>query len=517
MLLTDAKTMQELDRKTIEDLGIPGIVLMENAGRGCTEILLKEFSPGLEQGCLVVAGPGNNGGDGFVIARHLSQKGLSVRVICLCSLERFRGDALANLNICQGLDISILECADETSLQANQLLFDKSGVIVDAIFGTGLSRNVEGHFARAVDMINDSSAGVLAVDIASGLSSDTGKVLGCAVKADCTATMAMAKIGHVNWPGRLYTGRLHVVDIGIPASFVSGAQIHAEYFQEEEFSACFKVRPPDGHKGTFGHVLILGGSRGKTGAVCLAARAALRSGAGLVTVAAPRSSQFIIAGKLTEAMTEGLPETPVGEPSYHASEILEELYERKRAVCIGPGLGLSREAEIFCQEVIARCPLPLVIDADALTAVAGAQEVMRKGTAPRVLTPHPGEMARLLDVSVGEVQEDRIGAARKLAQDNGVFVVLKGYSTVICSPSGKVAINSTGNAGMGSGGMGDCLTGIIGALLAQDYSAWDAARAGVYAHGKAADLLAKTTGPFGYFAGEVADWLPRIWGMAGRS
>ena len=328
--------------------------------------------------------------------------------------------------------------------------------------------------------------------------------------------MAMAKIGHVNWPGSLYTGSLHVVDIGIPPSLVSETECDKEYFQEEEFIACMKPRPADGHKGTFGHLLIMGGSRGKTGAACLAALAALRTGAGLVTVASPRSSQFIIAGKLTEAMTEPLAETPVGEPSFHAAEGLMDLYERKKAACIGPGLGLSREAGIFCQEVIARCPLPLVIDADGLSAIVSALDVVRTAKAPRILTPHPGEMARLLGVTVKDVQADRIGAARKLAEETGATVVLKGASTVTCEPSRGISINSTGNSGMGSGGMGDCLTGIIGALLAQGYSPWDASRIAVFAHGKAGDLLAKVNGPFGYIASEVADWLPRVWAMAGN-
>ncbi len=514
MLLLDAKTMQELDRQAIEDVGIPGIVLMENAGKGCLKVLSSKFPTELERGCLVVAGPGNNGGDGFVIARWLAQKGFSVKVLCLCQLEKFKSDALTNLNICRNMGIEIHECPDEPALDERAFLFDTCPVIVDAIFGTGLSREVAGHFAKAISLMNSSNSKVLSVDIASGLSSDTGSVLGCAVKADCTVTMAAAKIGHVNWPGRLYTGELHVVDIGIPSFVISKASGKAEFFQDDEFTACFKQRPADGHKGTFGHLLIIGGSRGKTGAVCLAAQAALRSGAGLVTVAAPRSSQFVIAGKLTEAMTEGLMETPVGEPSFHAVEGLSELYERKRAVCIGPGLGLSREATIFCQEVITRCPLPLVVDADGLSALSGALEVVKRSTAPRVLTPHPGEMSRLLDCTVKEVQQDRIGAARKLADETGSTVVLKGYSTIVFDPSGKFSINSSGNQGMGAGGMGDCLTGIIGALLAQGYSSWDAARIATFAHGKAADFLAKTEGPFGYIASEVAEWLPRVWAMA---
>ncbi len=514
MLLVDAKTMQELDRQTIEGLGIPGIVLMENAGRGCCDILTSQFSDDLLGGCLVVAGPGNNGGDGFVIARYLKEKGVLVRVICLSKMEKFKADALTNLNICRNMGIEIYECPDEVSVLERQSLFETCPVIVDAIFGTGLSRQVTGHFAKAISMINNSAARILAVDISSGLSSDDGTVLGVAVRADCTVTMAAAKIGHVNWPGRLYTGRLCVVDIGIPAASIAKAAHYAEFFQEDEFKACFQPRPVDGHKGTFGHLLIIGGSRGKTGAACLAAQGALRSGAGLVTVAAPRSSQFIIAGKLTEAMTEGLMETPIGEPSFHAVDGLVDLYERKRAVCIGPGLGLSREATIFCQEVMSRCPLPLVVDADGLNALVGALEVVKKCSHPRILTPHPGEMARLLDCTVKEVQADRIGAAKRLATETGATVVLKGYSTVIFDPSGKVSINASGNSGMGAGGMGDCLTGIIGALLAQGYSPWDAARIGVFVHGKAADLIAKVQGPFGYLAGEVADWLPRIWAMA---
>ncbi len=513
MLLVDAATMQELDRKTIQDLGVPGIVLMENAGRGCTRILIREFAAEIEQGCLVVAGPGNNGGDGFVIARCLKQEGTAVEVLCLSSLEKFKGDARTNLDICINMGITVHECADEEHLAANTPLFGKAGVIVDAIFGTGLSRKIGAHFAKAVSLINSSTAKVLSVDIASGLSSDTGMVLGCAVKADCTVTMAMAKIGHVNWPGRLYTGRLHVVDIGIPRAFISKTVCTAEYFQEQECRQTMMPRPVDGHKGTFGHLLVIGGSRGKTGAACLAARAALRSGAGLVTVAAPRSSQFVISEKLTEAMTEALPETPIGEPSFRASEHVQGLYNRKKAVCIGPGLGLSEEATIFSQEIIAHCPLPLVVDADGLTSLVGVLELAKESKAPRVLTPHPGEMARMLNCSVKEVQENRIGAARKLAGETNSIVVLKGYSTIVCQPSGMISINSTGDSGMGSGGMGDCLTGVIGALLAQGYPAWDAARIGVFVHAKAADLLAEIQGPFGYLASEVADWLPRVWGM----
>ena len=511
MLVLDAKTMQAMDKKTIEEIGIPGLILMENAGIGCTDILLKELGEKAEKGILVVAGPGNNGGDGFVIARHLFQKGISVKVILLVNEGKYKGDALTNLKAIKGLGIEILDCSSTERLLGGRGLFEHAGIIVDAIFGTGLKRPVSGHFETAINLMNESGAGKFSVDIPSGLSSDSGKVLGTAFNAHVTCTMAFPKIGHVNWPGRLYTGRLFVIDIGIPRSLTSEFEIKEEFFEKNDFLRLLKPRPSDGHKGTFGHLLIIGGSRGKIGASCLCAIGALRSGAGLVTVASPRSSQFIISQKLTEAMTEGFSETPSGEPSTEAFEDINMLLEKKRAACIGPGLGLSEGAKRLCQKVAVFCPTPLVMDADSLTAIAECLEVLKEAKAPRILTPHPGEMARLCGISTTEVQEDRIGVSRMLSMETGAIVCLKGFSTVVASPDGRISINSTGNSGMGTGGMGDTLTGIIGALLCQGYDPFDAARLGVYAHGAAGDLCAKVKGPYGYLASEAAEFLPRIW------
>ncbi len=513
MLLVDAKTMQAMDAKTIEEIGIPGLVLMENAGLGCVRIILEELSQALERGCMVVAGPGNNGGDGFVIARHLFQKGKSVRILSLAALERFKGDALTNLKACQGLGIDVVEVLDQEALEKNRGLFTDAGFIVDAMFGTGLKRPLEERFKGAAELINESDAQVFSVDIASGLSADTGQVLGAAVRADVTGTMAVAKVGQVNWPGVLYTGRLHVIDIGIPDFVKAQAERVYECFDRELFRQLFQPRPVDGHKGTFGHVIIFGGSRGKTGAACLAAHGALRAGAGLVTVASVRSSQFVISQKLTEAMTEGLPESPDGQISLDAYDRAMELLQGKKAACIGPGLGVTKDATVFSQKMAVHCHLPLVMDADALTALAKCTEILKEAKAPRILTPHPGEMARLTGKEVRDVQQDRIGVSRALAQDTGAVVVLKGMSTVVASPDGKVSINMSGNSGMGTGGMGDTLTGIIGALLGQGYTPWDAARLGVYVHGSSADLVSKMKGPFGYTAREAADQLPRLWAM----
>ena len=511
MLLVDAQTMQAMDAHTINEIGIPGLILMENAGLGCARIILDEFATLLEKGCLVVVGPGNNGGDGFVIARHLFQKGKKVRILSLAPLDKFKGDALVNLKACQGLGINIKEVLEEEHLEKYQALFNEVGVVVDALFGTGLSRALEGRFKRAVEFINDSGAKVFSVDIASGLSADTGKILGEAVKAHVTGTMAIAKVGHVNWPGILHTGKLHIIDIGIPQFVLDNAPGDYEYFDEDLMKITFKPRPIDGHKGTFGHLVIFGGSRGKTGAACLAAHGALRAGAGLVTVASVRSSQFVISQKLTEAMTEGLPESPDGQISSDAIEPALELLEGKRAACIGPGLGVTKDAVVFSQKMAVYAKVPLVMDADALTAISKCTEILKESKGPRVLTPHPGEMARLLGKEVREIQQDRIGVAKGLAEDTGAVVVLKGLSTVVASPDSLISINSSGNSGMGTGGMGDTLTGIIGALLAQGYSPWDAARLGVFVHGRAADITSKIKGPFGYTAREAADQIPRLW------
>ncbi len=511
MIILSAEQMQRFDRITIEEIGVPGIVLMENAGIGCVNIILNEFIQEIKKGILIIAGPGNNGGDGFVIARHLFLKNYDVKVVILSKKEKFKGDALLNLRAILGLGLDVTEITSENELQRITDLFNWPGLIVDSIFGTGLKRELTGHFRGVVEQINSADAKVFSVDIPSGLSSDTGKVLGICVKADVTGTMAFAKIGHVNYPGRLYTGKLHIIDIGIPKSICNKENIKGEFFELDDCKSLFHLRPVDGHKGTFGHVLIVGGSRGKTGAVCLSAIGALRAGAGLVTVASPRSSQFIIAQKLTEAMTEGLSESSDGQPIKEAFDELMKLVERKKAACIGPGLGLSDEAFTFSQKVAVYCPVPLVIDADALTALTGCVEILKDAKSERILTPHPGEMARLLRCTAKDVQENRLEVAITLSRDTGAVVVLKGYSTIIASPTGRFSINSSGNSGMGTGGMGDTLTGIIGALLAQGYNAFDAARIGVFAHGLSADYALQIKGPFGYTATEAANLLPKVW------
>lgn len=512
MLVVTAEQMQAIDRQTIEHFLIPGLILMENAGRGVSDLVMQRYSRQLDTGgALVLIGPGNNGGDGFVIARHLFQAGYRVRMLLLASEKKFQEEALTNFHAAKRLKIPCIQCLESDAIQSVSDFFKTSGVIIDSIFGTGLTREVKGRFAQAIEMANASPSPVVAVDTPSGLCTDTGRPLGTAIRADITATMALTKLGHVLEDGPAFTGELMVVEIGIPSGAVSKAAIQCELFDKDSFQALLGPRPNAGHKGTFGHTLVLAGSRGKTGAAALTARGAMRSGAGLVTLGCPDEVQPVLAGKLTEAMTEGLPATPDGTISSAALPEIEKLADRKQAVAIGPGIGLHTDTQAAVLDIIRKAGVPLVADADALTAIGTDHALVSAAQSPRILTPHPGEMARLLGCSTSRVQEDRIAAARSLAETTKAVVVLKGARTIIADPAGITAINSSGNPGMASGGMGDILTGIIGGLLAQGYSAWDAARIGVYCHGRAADQMARIRGDWGYLASEVADWLPRLW------
>ncbi len=511
MLLVTAEQMRALDQKTIEGLGIPGLILMENAGRGVAQAILKHMPDEASRGIIVLAGPGNNGGDGFVAARHLYQKGIRIRIFLLAPGERFHGDARTNLEIIKSLGLPIDEILNEDQAKACEKSLRNCGLIVDAIFGTGLKRDVEGRFAAIIDIAKHSERPIVAVDIPSGLCADTGKPLGTCIRADLTVTMALPKTGHVTISGARHTGNLEVVDIGIPSFIVEQADIQAELMDEDIAGNILRPRPEWGHKGTFGHLLILSGSRGRTGAGALVAHGALRAGAGLVTLACPQSCQEIMATKLTEAMTEGLDETDAGTVSINARERIERLVQGKNAMALGPGTGLDPETMQLMRHLIKSVPLPMVVDADGLTAIGRDHSLVNSSKGQRILTPHPGEMSRLTGRSVQDIQSDRVEAARSLAKAARAWIVLKGAGTVIAAPDGRVSICTAGNPGMGAGGMGDVLTGIMAGMLAQGYEPWDAARAAVYAHARAADQVSRLNGPWGFTATEVADRLPGIW------
>lgn len=505
MKLVTARQMREIDRWAIEEIGIPGVVLMENAGRAAAEQATRRYGHLRPGPVLVLAGKGNNGGDGFVIARHLSNGGWRVRTVVLADAEGIAGDARVNLEILRRSGSEVAFALDEERLRRELDTGGPFRLIFDALFGTGLASEVRGHYAAAIDWINGAGLPVCAVDIPSGVDATSGRLLGRGVRADLTVTFAAAKIGQILYPGAGCVGELAVVDIGIPSSHPEPPEYL--FVEARDAAGLLPPRPATGHKGTFGHLLVVAGSRGKTGAAAMAAEGGLRIGAGLVTVACPQAVHDILAVKLTEAMTLPLPGgDALGDDSI---EELRSFWEGKSAVALGPGLGQEQGTVAFVRRLLRECPLPLVLDADGLNAVADAPEALleRKGV-PAVLTPHPGEMARLLGSTVGAVEEDRIGAARDFAVRYGVALVLKGARTVIAFADGRVRINGSGNPGMACGGMGDALTGVIGGLLAQGLSAEDAAVLGVHLHGLAADRLVPTMGTAGMVATDLLREIP---------
>lgn len=505
MRVVTAHTMQEVDRQAITEYGIPGLQLMENAGRCCAEEIIAEF--GLKGRAVVLAGKGNNGGDGYVIARLLGRKGWNVTVIVLADCDQITGDAATNLEMLSGSIISY--CTHEGRLSAlhREEIF-QADVIVDALLGTGLSSDVSGIYLEAIGLMNASGRPIVSVDIPSGIHGTTGRVLGGAVRADLTVTFAFAKLGHVLYPGAEHSGRLVVADIGIPPQLMETVSGY-DFLNEEAMRPMVHRRDRQAHKGYFGHCLIIAGSPGKTGAAALAANSAVRAGSGLVTLAAAESIHPVLEMKTTEVMTAPLPDSGSGHLTNSAFPAIETLLAGKDAVAIGPGLDRRPGTYALVQNLVESVALPMVIDADGLNALAEDMTVLkRKKSKQIILTPHPGEMSRLLGTSIPDVEVIRISTAQEFARNYSVFLVLKGARTIIASPDGTVAINGSGNPGMATGGMGDVLTGIIVSLLGQGYVAWDACCLGVFLHGFAADMVAGEKGEIGINASDVLEKLP---------
>jgi hydroxyethylthiazole kinase-like uncharacterized protein yjeF len=502
VIVVSAAEMRALDRWTIEHR-TPGAVLMERAGEGAARVLRAAW-PRPGGPVVVCCGKGNNGGDGFVLARHLRRARLGVEVWLAGRREDVRGDAAEMLERWRGSVTTIESPEQLTSLRER---FRHAGVIVDALLGTGLNAPVDGTLAAVVDAINAARRPVLAVDIPSGLSADTGRPLGVATQATVTATFAFPKVGQVIHPGLELCGRLEVIDIGIPPEALAAAPPTTLLLEAEEVGRLLPRRARDAHKGSCGHVLVVAGSRGKLGAALLAATAAARAGAGLTTLATAASLLPTLEGRVPELMSEPLPDGAGGTAALGDGTALDHLVGARDAVVCGPGLGQTPEARDLVTHLVLTAARPLVLDADGLNAVAGT-DLLRRRPAATIVTPHPGEMARLVGASVGAVQADRVAAARRFAAEQGVVTVLKGARTVIAEPEGRVAIAPTGNPGMASGGMGDVLSGILGGLLAQGLAPAAAAHLGVFAHGAAADAVAARRGEVGLLAGDVTSELP---------
>ncbi|MGH7961228.1 MAG: NAD(P)H-hydrate dehydratase [Candidatus Binatia bacterium] len=507
MYLVTAAEMRELDRLTIEQYGTPGHVLMERAGAGVTAALLNVFPHVRKAPVLIFAGKGNNGGDGLVVARLLKKKGIACEVFLAGRKDRVKDDALRNLTAFLRLRGRVTEVTEAAHLDLVQRKIAGCGLIVDALLGTGLNAPVQGFMAALIDLITASGVPVVAVDIPSGLDADRGQPLGTAVQAELTVTFAYPKLGHIVYPGATYVGRLVVVDIGIAPEAVAAVRPQTVLLTPETAGALVRVRQPEAHKGDFGHLLVLAGARGKSGAALLCGAAALRMGTGLVTLAGPGSLNSVFSSALLEAMTIPLPEQSDGSLSLDEA-VLTEALRGKSALAFGPGVGVSTNTIALTRWLLARSAQPMVIDADGLNCLATEPDVLRRAQAPVVLTPHPGEMARLLKSSTAEVQARRLEGARTFATQYGCYLVLKGARTVIAAPDGRVWINPTGNSGMASGGMGDVLTGILGGLLAQGYPLDEACVLGVFLHGYAGDLAAQEKGEIGILARDVIERLP---------
>lgn len=510
MQLYTAAQMIAADRFAIDTLGIPGVVLMENAGRACARVLEERFSHCFPGPVVVVAGKGNNGGDGYVVARILADHGWQVTTLVLAEPQRISGDAAIMLEILRNCAGKVVFVNDEELLRQSFAELQPQ-LIVDALFGTGLESDIRGLPAAAITLMNAAAAVLVAVDLPSGVDASTGRICGCAVHADLTVSFDHPKIGHVSAPGALYAGELEVVDIGIPGTTrPTDLSPQARMIDAAEARALLPDRPSFAHKGSFGHLLVVAGSPGKTGAAALAGDAAVRSGCGLVTVAVPATLHPILEVKLTEAMTVALAERD-GQLALAAGDQIARLITSCQALALGPGLGQSDELRHLLRQIMATVHLPMVIDADGLNLLAGQLEcLLARPGKPLILTPHPGEMARLAEVSVTTIEADRFSVARDFARRYQVVLLLKGVRTVIAAPDGRVHVNTSGNSGLSSGGSGDVLTGLIGGLLAQGCDAFAAASLAAWWHGRAAEQIAAKRGVAGMTASDLIHQLPSV-------
>lgn len=505
MRILNADQMREADRRTIHDIGLASLVLMENAGRQVVAAIESLYPDLGERQVALVCGKGNNGGDGFVVARTLHQRGVDVSVFVIGKVTEIKGDARINLEILGRIGQTVVEVADETAWELHGTEITSHDLIVDAMFGIGLSAPLTGFYETVVADLNEAGVPIVSIDMPSGLSADTCDLIGDAIDATVTVTLGAPKLPLVLPPAESRSGEVVVADIGIPADVFDQLEgPHIELLTREQMRALIPARAVDAHKGDFGRVVVVAGSVGKAGAAVLCAQGAMRAGAGLVTVASPRSCQPTIAAHAAEYMTEGLDETPDGTVHFAAAAAV--LAIEADVIVAGPGLGRGEGVTTFVRELLDKYDGPLVLDADALNAFADEPSLLvgREGR-DVIITPHPGEMARLVGCSVEDLQADRIGIATDFAKRHKLYVVLKGYRTLVVTPDEKVFVNPTGCAGMATGGTGDVLAGMLAAWLAQLLDAEAACKLAVYLHGSAGELADADNGEVSMTAGDLVD------------
>lgn len=516
MKVVTAAEMRRIDQDTIEGIGIPGIVLMETAGSAIVRAIEQHYPTCQRIG--ILAGKGNNGGDGIVIARQLAHVGRDVRIFLVSPPDSFTGEAQINLQIAKRLGLQIEEILTDTGFYGTGTvpsILASCELFVDAIFGTGVRGAVRSPIASIINAINSLPIPVLSVDLPSGLDADTGHPLGTCVQADRTVTIGLPKRGLLMHPGAELAGKLEVVDIGFPQQVVDAQDIKVHWTTATQASQWVPLRPPASHKGSYGRVLVVAGSTGMTGAAALASEAALRVGAGLVTLATPKHLNPILEGLLPEVMTLPLPETEAGSLAVSATSAILEFAEKTKSVlAIGPGLSQHPETVSLVHQLIREnreqgLSLRMVIDADGLNALSQDRNIFSLLDRETVLTPHPGEMARLTGASVSTLEKDRIHTAQQFVSEHSLTLVFKGAPTVSADANGDAWINSTGNPGMATGGMGDVLTGVIAGLMAQGIASETAAALGVYLHGLAGDIAAEALGRHGLIASDVLKAVPQ--------
>lgn len=521
MKVVTAEEMRDIDRKAIKKYGIPSAVLMERAGLAVALRIKDLFKP---HKTIVLSGGGNNGGDGIAIARNLYNWGWNVKVLLLAKQDRLSKDCLAQYKIARNSGVPVEFTTKITDKDVHGAL------LVDAIFGTGLSKDIKGEAAEIISFLNSSEAKVVSVDIPSGISSDNGQIMGEAVMADYTVTFGFPKLGHLLYPGAEYTGKLFVEDIGFPKDLLTSEKLNTELIEKEQVSLLLPERQKYSHKGNYGHVLVVAGSKGKTGAALMCAKACFRAGAGLVTIGVPESIVNTFQSRVTEEMILPLPDKGNGTLAANASEkIMDFLNEKADVLAIGPGLSLTDDIRAILKSIVLRSTAPMVIDADGINALIGAGDVFKRAKAPIILTPHSGEMARLLQKTVQSlklkvksseklktqnselitmIEKDRVNTAITFAKRAGIYLVLKGVPTIISEPEGRAFINPTGNPGMATAGVGDVLTGMIAGLLGQGFNPLQASILGVYIHGFAGDKASAKVGEHSLIASDIIREIP---------
>jgi len=507
MKFVTSAEIKAIDEKAIEKYGIPSAALMENAGGEVARQIGRIIGDLYNKKIAIFAGKGKNGGDGYVVARHLYNQGAKVKVFLIGSKGDISGDALVNLQIITSMGIDVTEVANDGDWDKVKIAMTFTDCLVDALVGTGFAGQLGGNMAQVVESINKGNKVVVAIDVPSGVDADTGQVSGIAVKANHTITFSLPKQGLLLYPGATYAGDVCVADIGIPRMLLTDENIKQNIITSTSVGQLFQKRSPNLHKGSCGKVLVIAGSKGLTGAAALASDAALRSGAGLVTLGIGESLHAVMESKLTEVMTRQLIEAQAGVIGQSAVDAIKELASNSDVMAIGPGLGRHEDTMVAVRQVIKEIEKPLVIDADALYALVDHTHILTETKAVAGLTPHPGEMARLVGLTAEEVNQDRVYIARQTAMEWGSIVILKGARTLVAFPDGEVYINITGNAGMATGGTGDVLTGVIAGLMAQGLSSHQAALVGVYIHGLAGDIVARG-GMVGMLASDIIRALP---------